>query len=263
MSVIDLLRSDGSIIVNKRLAHSIGIESAIMFSELISKKIYFENKNQLTKDGYFFNTVENMKEDTTLSKYQQSKAIKKLVELNLIKQENRGIPQKRYFKITNDDNLVLETLGMSQLSSFLTIRSENTELLFNNTKGNNTKKTHKGCEQDSPRLFYKYSTEKEIQTPISNVVLYYLDMYAEYMGKNHPRLKGHQWDNVVYRLETAYKDDFVKDHYADEHVIKYMIDKHFKTAYPNCDYNILHFISDEVFKNRYYETDRYLNESDI
>ena len=47
---------------------------------------------------------ENMKEDTTLSKYQQANAIKKLVMLNLIYHQNRGLPQKRYFKINDGSN---------------------------------------------------------------------------------------------------------------------------------------------------------------
>ena len=45
-----------------------------------------------------------MREDTTLSKYQQANAIKKLVMLKLIYHQNRGLPQKRYFKINEESN---------------------------------------------------------------------------------------------------------------------------------------------------------------
>ena len=50
MNTIDFLRKDGSMIVNKRLAKQIGIESAIMFSELVSRFDYFEKKGKLV-DG--------------------------------------------------------------------------------------------------------------------------------------------------------------------------------------------------------------------
>ena len=43
MNVIyDFLRSDGSVVVNKKLIHAIGLHEAIIFSELISKYNYFE-----------------------------------------------------------------------------------------------------------------------------------------------------------------------------------------------------------------------------
>ena len=55
--ILDLLREGGSIVVNKKLAHAIGMDAAVMYSELISKQRYFAKKGQLTDDGYFFNTV--------------------------------------------------------------------------------------------------------------------------------------------------------------------------------------------------------------
>lgn len=81
--LINLLRSDGSIIINKRLAHNIGLNEAIMYSELLSKYKYFAEKHELQDDGYFFNTVDNMHKDTALSDYQQRKAICNLEKLGL------------------------------------------------------------------------------------------------------------------------------------------------------------------------------------
>lgn len=101
-TIFNLLQADGSIIINKNLARNIGVDQAIVYSELISKYIYFDEKNMLTEDGFFFVTVEDLQHSTTLSKYQQSKAIKKLEELGLIKYQNRGIPPRRYFKLVSD-----------------------------------------------------------------------------------------------------------------------------------------------------------------
>ena len=252
MSVIDLLRSDGSIVVNKKLSHAIGIEPAIMYSELISKQIYFDNRDELTGDGYFFNTVENMQEDTALSKYQQSKSIKKLKELNLIKQSNRGVPQKRYFKVVNDDEKVLQLLGVGQKLKKLTSKSKESEqievkkLHSNNTK-NNTKSIKKGSEKVSPLLFHQFVLNRQPRPEAVEVVTYYLDYYYDVYGFEHPRLKDEQWQRVVNSLFS------VDEYDLSETDLKDMIEQHFTTEYDNCDYNILHFISDGVMLNRMYE----------
>jgi|GEM_PF-1795755 len=109
-TIFELLRSDGCIIVNKNLAHNIGINEAIIYSELISKHSYYEENKMLTKDGLFYVTVEDLQQSTTLSKYQQSKAIAKLEKKGLLKQQNRGVPQKRYFKLIFNQNLLLNYL---------------------------------------------------------------------------------------------------------------------------------------------------------
>src|SRR5699024_7969669 len=192
----DLLRSDGSIVVNKKLSHAIGIEPAIMYSELISKQIYFDNRDELTGDGYFFNTVENMKEDTALSKYQQSKSIKKLKELNII---------KKYNKIVNDDEKVLKLLGIGQKLKKITSKSKESEqievkkLHSNNTK-NNTKSIKKGSEKVSPLLFHQFVLNRQPRPEAVEVVTYYLDYYYDVYGFEHPRLKDEQWQRVVNSL---------------------------------------------------------------
>lgn len=141
--IIDLLRSNGSIVVNKLLAKAIGINAAIMYSELISKYIYFANKGQITEDGFFYNTVENMQEDTTLSKDQQLAAIKVLVKVNLIEQKNRGLPRTRHFKINQNEEIIKKILYSVQSAGNPTYSKRKIQLIdvgkldTNNTKGNN------------------------------------------------------------------------------------------------------------------------------
>ena len=119
MKTIDILRSNGgSVIVNKNLARSIGMDAAIMYSELVSKFHYFAEKGQLTDDGYFFNTVENMKVDTTLTDYQQRKALVKLVKLGLVQQVNRGTPQKRYFRLDCDEEHLKNIMAKGETNHY-------------------------------------------------------------------------------------------------------------------------------------------------
>ena len=93
-----LLSSTAFFIVNKKLAKKIGLKATIVLADLISKEQYFIENEQLT-NGWFFNTEENIKRDTTLSVYQIRKAIKILKSFNVLEVERKGIPARQFFKI--------------------------------------------------------------------------------------------------------------------------------------------------------------------
>ena len=109
---IELLRADGSIVVNKRLAKAVGLREAVLFSELISRHRYFQDRGKLDKEGYFFNTIEDLQGGTTLTRRHQDAAIKALVQAGLVKVKLAGVPAKRYFKINNDMKVLLKILGI-------------------------------------------------------------------------------------------------------------------------------------------------------
>lgn len=101
----------------------------------------------MLEDDYFFNTIENIEEDTTLSRYQQDRAINKLVKLGLIEYQVKGMPARRYFKINYDDTI--EKLLCKKLTNYFVRNSQTTlqqtdkllckKLTSNNTNTNNTK----------------------------------------------------------------------------------------------------------------------------
>jgi hypothetical protein len=99
MSVLDLLRADGSIVVNKFMAKLIGLNEAIVLSELISWHKFHEDRNELKEDGLFYMTVEKLENNTTLTKHLQSKAITNLINYGLIEMKLKDLPAKRHFKI--------------------------------------------------------------------------------------------------------------------------------------------------------------------
>ncbi len=103
--ITDLLRNAGFVIYNRNLARNIGVNEAILYSELLSRWNYFKERGQLTEDGFFFNTVKDLEEGTALSEYQQRRALNSLKEKGLIEMEVRGMPAKRYFRIVEDSEL--------------------------------------------------------------------------------------------------------------------------------------------------------------
>lgn len=113
--IINLLRSDGSIVVNKALARNIGLTGAALYSELASKYIYFSNNGTLYDNSYFYCTIEDLEYSTSLSRNEQDAAIRKLVALGLIEKKvmktSRDNAPKRYFKIIEDEMLVLSLLS--------------------------------------------------------------------------------------------------------------------------------------------------------
>lgn len=136
--LFELLRNDGSIVVNKKLAKGVGLHQAIMYSELISKYLYFSKRGEL-KEGYFFNTVENMEQDTCLSDYQQRESIAKLKDLGLIDYKVKGIPPKRYFKIIVSEKVSKMLNALFSKDRALRIDSQKTkELILKKLQGNNT-----------------------------------------------------------------------------------------------------------------------------
>lgn len=251
-----LLKSGGSIIVNKNLASNIGLDAAIFYSELCSKYKYFSQKKKLDKDGYFFNTVENMKNDTSLSDYRQREAIKKLKELGLICYQIKGLPARRYFKVNLDYGRIarLTENPSSQNLKNCTSKIKDTNLKKldgNNTNLNNTNILNGIFTKDKNTCSFN---------KLKDSINYYLEKYEEYMDCSHPILKKEKWLEVIEKMQDfghenslGIPDDFNS-----------IIDRYFNTEFPthHCDRNILHFTSGDIMLNRLYEEERYGQEND-
>lgn len=116
--------------VNKTIAKEIGLNAAVILSDLIGKEDYFECRGELTSDGYFFNTTDNIENDTGLSRHQRLDAVKQLINKNWLSVVKRDIPSKNYFKI----NYV-------KIMEFLS-SSENERQVVQKVNGNNNKRNN-------------------------------------------------------------------------------------------------------------------------
>jgi hypothetical protein len=97
--LFELLTADAWIQTNKALRWALGNDEAVIYAELIACHIYFQNREQLTDEGYFFNTVDDLYIKTHVEKRAQRSAIKKLVASGLIDMRVQSLPPVRYFKI--------------------------------------------------------------------------------------------------------------------------------------------------------------------
>ena len=93
---------------------AIGVNEALIFSELLSRQAYFAEKGMLDEGGYFYNTVDDLRSGTSLSDYQQRSAIANLKKLGLIHIQVRGIPPKRFFKVIENSVALVNLLNQGK-----------------------------------------------------------------------------------------------------------------------------------------------------
>ena len=104
MDIISLLASDNYIVVNKDIIKTYGINTALLIGEIASEYNYYLKNNLLDEDGMFYSTIENIEENTGLSRHQQKTSLEELKELEIIDIVIKGMPAKRYIKL-NIENL--------------------------------------------------------------------------------------------------------------------------------------------------------------
>ena len=271
-TLTDLLRADGSIIVNKKLARNLGVEAAIMYSEIVSKYYYFAERGQLTEDGFFFNTVEDMQKDTSLTDHKQRKAIKILSALGLIEHRNREMPQKRFFKVNFDAELInycLESQEIQQFLNNLRINSQKIkELILKKMEGNNTNLNYLKSiilttgiapeKTEQPVSFNSFlKTCGQVCSEVEISIKYFLTKYEQVRQEKHMNLRPSVWADIVdsFLFVEERPGDYMDLCYSS---IKGMTNHYFKKSYQEgCNYCITHFNDPGIKKVNYYEAAYY------
>lgn len=173
MNAWDLLARGNYIMFNKELAHTVGVDEAIMIGELASG--HKQHKDQL-KDGYFYLTIDTVEMDTALSEKRQRTAIKHLEEMGILETKLMGLPAKRYFKLNpdvlfEDMNNFCQNGVQSSCCSASTSSADSSELdtalgqtnkIINN-KNTNTKTKDKTKDNINP-ILYSSPCESEKKT---------------------------------------------------------------------------------------------------
>lgn len=135
MSVLRLLASDSYITVNRVIAERFGLEAAVLLGELASEATYYEQGDLLTEDGWFYSTVENVQARTTLTKYQQGKALKTLNEAGIVDVARRGLPARRYIRI--NEQQVVELFDNKKSKNSPTVGEKTSQQEVKKLNGNN------------------------------------------------------------------------------------------------------------------------------
>lgn len=187
MNILQLLASSSFITLNKNVIKAVGLEESLLLGELCSEYDYWIKREEL-QDGYFFSTVENIEENTTLNDYKQRKALKTLQQLKIVDVKVKGLPAKRYFKINEEQLIKLLNIKYSNNSkyssqNFKELDTKNFECnknKQNNNKDNNKKINKKELENEFNELWELYprkqgkkkALDKYIQCIMKNITNY-------------------------------------------------------------------------------------------
>ena len=155
MNILQLLASSSFITLNKNVIKAVGLEEALLLGELCSEYDYWIKREEL-QDGYFFSTVENIEENTTLNDYKQRKALKTLQQLKIVDVKVKGLPAKRYFKINEEQLIKLLNI---QYSNNLKYSSQNFKEL--DTKNFECNKNKQNKNKDNNKKINKKDLENE------------------------------------------------------------------------------------------------------
>ena len=140
---IDEIFQANFIRVPKPLIKLFDVDTALFLSELYAEYKYWRDKNQLTSDGYFYSTVENVQNNTGLSRHIQENACKKLEAYGILNKTYRDMPSKRYFRFN--------FFALSKLENDIKI-----ELEKSSSKSQNQNQSNKETSQQKP-VFHGFS----------------------------------------------------------------------------------------------------------
>lgn len=106
MKILERLNPTNTGSYNRPIAHALGLAAAVVYAALISKYEYYYKHNMLGEDGFFYSTIADLEESTSMGKCQQSNAIKVLTDAGLVEVCRRGMPAKRYFRVRDEVELL-------------------------------------------------------------------------------------------------------------------------------------------------------------
>lgn len=109
MKILERINPTNTGSYNRPIAHALGLGAAVVYAALISKQVYYEQHDMLDEEGFFYSTIADLQESTSMGKCQQSNAIKALTDAGLVEVCRRGMPAKRYFRVL-DDAVALDEL---------------------------------------------------------------------------------------------------------------------------------------------------------
>ena len=125
-----LMEDDGGFIaVNKNLIASLGLNEAILYTELVSKLNYYQ-ENDMAVDE-FYCTYDDLYISTGILKTAQQTALKNLENFGLIKINLKGMPRKRYIRILDAKEKIIEYLeeGQKKIDELIKQSKEKSNIL--------------------------------------------------------------------------------------------------------------------------------------
>ncbi len=117
-SFFQLINPDNTMSYNRFISHAIGSTETIIYFSLIAKMSYYHRNGMLDNEGFFYATALDIQESTAFTKRQQLPAINRLIEIGLISVKYAGLPQRKYYKVLNNQKLLLDLLEYGEKEAY-------------------------------------------------------------------------------------------------------------------------------------------------
>lgn len=219
------------------------------------------------REIYLLFTKESVSNILGISETTVYKSFKQLELYGLIHQKRQGLNKPNMIYI---GKVKPEFIGICGICSSRSTENECQDKL--NTKGNDTdcseteineteimgslsddkaSDKQKTVDFNSFISLYKYRIDPSVEESIER----YINIYRRRVKDKHPNLTEKQWERVVDEWLTIDREAY-DDVDIDADVINEIMDIHFATKYTKGNYSIMHFISGDIRKHRYYEWQR-------
>lgn len=261
----NLLLDEHPLLVMPKLATLIGLNESIVLQQV---HYWLKSKEQRQQDFiddhyWVYNTYEQWQEQFPFWSIMT-------IRRTITKLENKGLLISGNYNMAGFDNTKWYSINYAALDNLVSPSVQNEQTNTTDYTETTTKTTVvlKGAElkqlPTSTKTPFDLSIlEKQIMKsckahsiqnfhPFIDIISYYYSVYKRTFGKEHPRLSAKAMDTVVVSFLSS--SDNLDGLEYDPEAYHAMIDKHFQTQYQDCDYNICHFMSEEVRNNRFYET---------
>ncbi len=187
--------------VNKQLARELNnIEATVLLADLVSKEKYFFIRNELTEDGYFYNSQENIMRDTTFKHDKQRRLLKFLIDNGLIKTKIKKVGNGetvKHFQVLEEEVLRILHEGVEK-----TVNSGSGKIQLREVAECHTNK-NKVNNNISKDILYSASDE----APVKRV--------RKLVDKNLPNKQ--ICDNILTLIKNNYLNHFnVRKHKIDK-----------------------------------------------
>lgn len=259
-----VLFNESPLTVNVELAKLIGLNESIVLQQIQYWLKINEKAGRNFRDGYYwtYNTFEEWQEQFPFWSLSTIKRIFAKLEKKkyiIIGNYNKlKIDRTKWYRINYE---LLETPAKPpkcqndpmDVSKWPNGKCQNEPTITRDYPENTTEiNSYKGFLPDGKTKTLdlpEYAGIYNVAEEDYEIVMYYIRTYYFFVSKDHPKLKAEQWHKVFKHIRYC---DACDDE-LDNETLKIIIDKHLQTKYKNCDYNILHFLSDEIKNNRFYE----------
>lgn len=268
MITSNLLLDKHPLQVMPKLATLIGLNEAIVLQQIHYWLKHKQNTGQDFIDGHYwvYNTYEQWQEQfpfwSIMTIRRAFTSLEKKGLLIVGNYNRKGFDKAKWYTINYEslDQLDSQSVQNEQANTIDYTRTTAKTIGFNVLNGAvpETVTTHQ-CNVTS-KPFDKSILERQVikecrQQGIKDfsafveIITFYYETYMRKFHKEHPRLSESSMESVVSALNEG--SEMVEK--PDPETYKAMIEQHFQTEYTDCDYNILHFMTEGIRNNRFYE----------